>query len=70
MEASIYWSGVSVFYLFMHLRVRASSCMSIPYCPGVLSGNRAAWSREITVSSRGLVVGGGGGEDGSQLLEP
>lgn len=49
-------------YLFMCLRVCVSSCMSILYCPGVLSGSRAAWSTEITVSSEGggLVVEGGG----------
>lgn len=42
--------------------VCVSSCMSILYCPGVLSGSRAAWSTEITVSSEGggLVVEGGG----------
>ncbi len=41
--------------------------MSILYRPGVLSGSRTAWSREITVSGRGLIVEGGGGvgEDGS-----
>lgn len=51
--------------------VCVSSCVSILYCPGVLSGSRAAWSREITVSGRGLVVEWGRvGEDGSQLLEP
>lgn len=38
----------------------ASSCMSILYRPGVLSGSRTAWSREITVSGRGLIVEGGG----------
>lgn len=41
--------------------VCVSSCMSILYCPGVLSGSRAAWSTEITVSSEGGGAGSWGG---------
>lgn len=50
--------------------VCVSSCMSILSCPGVLSGSRAAWSREITLGIMGAAGWGwGGGEDDSQLLE-
>lgn len=43
--------------------VCVSSCMSILSCPGVLSGSRAAWSREITLGIMGAAGWGwGGGE--------
>lgn len=47
------------------------SCMSILTCHySVLSGSRAAWSTEIAVTGRRLVVREGGAEDGSLLQDP